>query len=154
MYTVQHFFLSFDRICSVDIKQYYEATWQMDGKTDEEQSWKNLLHYKTCREFLTTNEPCHEIIVLFDVRKLTLHTCMRSHPVGLDVWFLVGPFPYFHTSWMRIAKALARLRRLAWAGHLCDKYHNLMSWLIWCVYVCETFILILFLITSKVKNIM
>ena len=33
---------------------------------------------------------------------------------------------------VRTAKALARLRRLAWAfaGHLCDKYHNLMSWLI------------------------
>ena len=27
----------------------------------------------------------------------------------------------------------ARMRRLAWAfaGRLCDKYHNLMSWLIW-----------------------
>ena len=27
----------------------------------------------------------------------------------------------------------ARMRKLAWAfaGRLCDKYHNLMSWLIW-----------------------
>ena len=50
---------------------------------------------------------------------------------GLDVWCLVGPFVYFHTSCVRTAKALARLRSLAWAfaGRLCDKYHNLMSWL-------------------------
>ena len=36
-----------------------------------------------------------------------------SHPVGLDVWFLVGPFDYFHTSCVRKAKALARLRGCA-----------------------------------------
>ena len=34
----------------------------------------------------------------------------RSHP---DVWFLVGPFVYFHTLCMRTAKALARLRGYA-----------------------------------------
>ena len=33
--------------------------------------------------------------------------------------FLVGPFVYFHTLCERTAKA----------GRLCDKYHNLMSWL-------------------------
>ena len=38
---------------------------------------------------------------------------MRSHPVGLDVWFLVGPFIYFHTSCVSTAKVLARLRRCA-----------------------------------------
>ena len=38
---------------------------------------------------------------------------MRSHPVGLDVWFLVGPFIYFHSSCVRTAKALVRLRRCA-----------------------------------------
>ena len=31
---------------------------------------------------------------------------MPSHPVGLDVWFLVGPFLYFHNMWT--VKALAR----------------------------------------------
>ena len=53
--------------------------------------------------------------------------------VGLDVYFLVGPFVYFHTSFERTAMAeTARMRRLAWAftGRLCDKYHNLMSWLL------------------------
>ena len=50
------------------------------------------------------NEPCHEIMVLFVLHKLILQMCMRSHPVGLDAWFLVGPFVYFHTSSVRTAK--------------------------------------------------
>ena len=51
--------------------------------------------------------------------------CMRSHPVGLDVWFWVGPFAYFHASCVWTARLW-----LAWAfvSRLCDKYHNLMSW--------------------------
>ena len=53
-------------------------------------------------------EPCHEIMVLSVQRKLILQTCMHSHPVGLDVWFLVRPFVYFHISCVRTAKALAR----------------------------------------------
>ena len=53
------------------------------------------------------NEPCREIMVRFVLRKLIL---LISHvqPVGQDVWFLVGP-----SAW-------------AFAGRLCDKYHN--SW--------------------------
>ena len=35
-------------------------------------------------------------MALFVLRKLILQTRMRSHPVGLDDWFLVGPFVYFH----------------------------------------------------------
>ena len=53
-------------------------------------------------------EPSHEIMALLVLRK-PIQTRMRSHPVGLDVWFLVGPFVYFHTSCVRTAKALARL---------------------------------------------
>ena len=52
-------------------------------------------------------EPSHEIMVLFVLRKLDLQMCTCSHPVGLDVWFLVGFFVYCHTSCMRTAKALA-----------------------------------------------
>ena len=74
------------------------------------------------------NEPSHEIMALFARRKLILQTRMRSHPVGLDVWFSVGPFTYFHSSCVRTAKALARL---AYAiSRLCDKYHKLVNWLI------------------------
>ena len=56
------------------------------------------------------NEPAHEIMALFILRKFILQTRMRSHPVELNVWCLVGPFAYFHTSCVRPAKVLARLR--------------------------------------------
>ena len=49
-------------------------------------------------------EPSHEIMVLFVLRKPILQTRMRSHPVGLDVWCFIGPFVYFHTSFVRTAK--------------------------------------------------
>ena len=52
-------------------------------------------------------------MVLFVLRKLILQMHMHSHPVGLDVWFLVGPFVYFHSSCMWTVKALARLHRFA-----------------------------------------
>ena len=63
------------------------------------------------------------------LRNLILQTHMRRHTVGLDVWFSVGPFAYFHISCVRPAKT-ARMRTLAWAFtvRLCDKYHNLVSW--------------------------
>ena len=51
--------------------------------------------------------------MLWDYGTLSLQTCMLSHPVGLDVWFLVGLFIYFHTSCVRTAKARVRLRRCA-----------------------------------------
>ena len=58
-------------------------------------------------------KPCHEIMALFLLHNLIVQTRMRSHPVGLDVWFLVGAFVYFHSSCVRTAKALARLRGCA-----------------------------------------
>ena len=60
----------------------------------------------------TSFEPCHEIMALFVLRKFILPTHMRSM-VGLDIWFLLVPFVYFHTSCVRTAKALVRLRRCA-----------------------------------------
>ena len=57
--------------------------------------------------------PAHEIMALFVLRKLILRKCMHSHPMGLDVWFLVRPVVYFHTLYVQTAKALARLRRCA-----------------------------------------
>ena len=79
--------------------------------------FKILKKYRSIKETEThkcTFEPAHEIMALFVLHKLILQTRMRSHPVGLDVWFLVGPFVW------------------AFAGRLCDKYHNLISWLICC----------------------
>ena len=58
-------------------------------------------------------EPCHENMARFVLPKLILQTRMCSHPVGLDIWFLVGPFVYYDTSCVRAAKALARLRGCA-----------------------------------------
>ena len=58
-------------------------------------------------------EPSHEIMVLFVLPKLILQSRMRSHPVELDVWFLVRPFVYFHISCVRTVKALVRLRKCA-----------------------------------------
>ena len=55
-----------------------------------------------------TNESTHEILVLIALRKLNLQIHMRSHPVGLHVWFMVS-FVYFHKSCVRTAKALVRL---------------------------------------------
>ena len=59
------------------------------------------------------NEPSREIMSICVLRKLILQTCLRSHPIGLDVWVLVRPFVYFHTLCVRTAKALARLRGCA-----------------------------------------
>ena len=78
--------------------------------------------YKTCKQngkesrswsvsarFVQLFEPTHEILAFFVLRKFILQICMHSHPVGLDVWFLVRPFIYFHTSCVQTSKALARL---------------------------------------------
>ena len=43
----------------------------------------------------TTFKPAHEIMALFDFHSLILQTHMLSHPVGLDVWFLVEPIICF-----------------------------------------------------------
>ena len=83
--------------------------------------WFNVFCYSFwCRRralvwhSLEISEPAHKIMALFVLRKLILQTCMRSDPVGLDVWFLVGvwfligSFVAFHTSCVRTAKALIR----------------------------------------------
>ena len=59
------------------------------------------------------NQSPYEIMALFVLRKLILQTRMRSHPVEPEVWFLVGPFVYFHTLCVRTAMALARLHERA-----------------------------------------
>ena len=77
------------------------------------------------------------IMALFVLRKLILQTCMRSHPVWLEVCFFGRSLillPYFMCANSEGSGETARMRRLAWAfaGRLYDKYHNLMSWLNWC----------------------
>ena len=90
--------------------------------------------FMSCKLFTqigwTITEPTHEIMVLFILRKPIFQTRMRSHPMGLNVWFF-GLFPYFMSTNREGSGETARMRRLAWAfaSRLCDKYHNLMSWL-------------------------
>ena len=57
-------------------------------------------------------EPTHEILALFVLCKFILQIRMRSHPVELDVWFLVWPFVYFHSSCVRTAISTI----ISWAG--------------------------------------
>ena len=80
-------------------------------------------------------EPAHEIMALFVPPKIILQTHMRSHQVGLDVWFFCLTFrllPYFMCANSAGSDEAARARRLAWAFacRLYDKCHNLMSWLV------------------------
>ena len=69
---------------------------------------------RVCRKIVW---PSSWDMVLFILRKPILQTSMCTHPVGLDVWCLGGPFVYLHYSCMWTAKALA----WAFAGRLCDK---------------------------------
>ena len=60
----------------------------------------NMILKKNVHKFVTTgacanprtytNEPAHEIMALFVLLKL-IQPRMRSHPVGLDVWFCSDP---------------------------------------------------------------
>ena len=61
-------------------------------------------------------ESCHEIMALFVFRKLILQTRMRSRPVGGRCLIFFRLLPCCANS--------------EGSGRLCDKYHNLMSWLI------------------------
>ena len=76
-------------------------------------SWSRFSFYKDIHASKEWNEPAHEIMALFVLHKLILQMRMRNHPMGLDVWFLVGAFVYFHTPCVRTAKALGRPRGCA-----------------------------------------
>ena len=81
---------------------------RIDDRDSEVEIW---IFGKVC--YKNVNEPYHEIMVHFVLRNLILQTCMRSHPEGIDVWFLVRLFVYFHTLCVRTVKALVRLRGCA-----------------------------------------
>ena len=87
----------------------------LDSVTEGQKlDFTTLMKIAICLYWLQTeNEPAHEIMALSVLRKIILQTRMRSHSLGLDVWFLVGSFVYFQSSCVRTAKALARLRRCA-----------------------------------------
>ena len=63
-----------------------------------EASDKGVFEKQMLTDKTLSSELAHEIMALFVLSKLILQTCIRSHPVGLHVCFLVGPFVYFDTS--------------------------------------------------------
>ena len=80
-------------------------------------------------------EPSHEVMALVVLHKLILKSRMLSHPVGLDIWSFgqtLLRLPYFMFANSDCSGETARMRRLAWAfaGRLCGKCRNIMSWLI------------------------
>ena len=77
------------------------------------------------------NEPSHEIMVLFVLQKRILQTHKTTHPMGLDVWFFV----YFHTSCVRTANTLARLR-----GNAGSPVHSLVAY-VWKAETVKSYIL-------------
>ena len=142
-YLIQYISLYFQSISNNATAQLVQGSTVCEVTMQE--TWRTLYSETTLavvqRYLQVINEPAHEIMALFVLHKLILQTRMRSHPVGLDVWFFIGPFLYFHTSCVRTAKALARLRRCAgtpesslvayvistiisWAGlTVCRKYY-------------------------------
>ena len=64
------------------------------------------------------------------LRKLNLQTRMRSNPLGLHVWYFWSDpsstiIPYVCAN----TEVSGETARMLFAVRLCDKYHNLMSWL-------------------------
>ena len=81
-------------------------------------------------------EQTHGILALFIFRKFILQTRMCRHPEGARCLIFrqtLSLLPYFMCPNSEGSGKTTRMRRFAWAfaGHLCDKYHNLMSWLHW-----------------------
>ena len=61
-------------------------------------------------EIFRKNIPISYIIPYKKLASPLIPVCLKKshmsrHSVGLDIWFLVGPFVYFHTSCVRTAKA-------------------------------------------------
>ena len=86
-----------------------QLVWWLGQDVEFSCSWSLSFHLPPAIWY----EPEQEIMVLFILHKLILQMRMCSHPVGLDVWFLVGLFVNFNTSSVRTVKALARLRGCA-----------------------------------------
>ena len=107
--------LCFSFLSSLDISDLIDS-----------EKWKLLSEFWPNQLIIDYNRLSHvmRLWYFFVLRKLILQTRMPSHPVGRDVWFLVGPFVYFHTSCVWTAKAQT------FTGCLCHwLHHNLMGWL-------------------------
>ena len=76
---------------------------------------------------ITRFEPAHEIMAFSSSVNSFFKHGARCLIFGRTLY----PLPYFMCANSEGSDETARMRRLAWAfaGCLCDKYHNLMSWL-------------------------
>ena len=84
------------------------------------------------------NDRTHEILALITLRKLDLQARIHSNPLGLHIWFFGQTFrllPYVKFANSEGSGETAQMRSLTWAfaGRLCDKHHNLMTWLMFTV---------------------
>ena len=100
-------------------------------------SWdsSNILNQNIVRRCFWCCSISREILAHFVLRKLIFQTRMRIHPVGLDVWLFGRTLlllPFFIRANGEGSGETVRMHRLPWAfaGRLCDKYHNLMNWII------------------------
>ena len=91
---------------SVSTQRRLRSDW-MDVQADLSPGWAHshfvgfVMSRLKCSE--TVNESWQESMY-FSSSVNSLQTRVRSHPMGLDVWYLVGPFFYFHTSCVRTVK--------------------------------------------------
>ena len=98
-----------------------------------------LCNKDACIRFNKFESP-HEIMAHFILHKLILQTSMRSHPVGLDFWFSVRPFIYFHRSCVQTAKpslvTYVISTIISWAGSI--SFH-LIFWNTWISHIALTY---------------
>ena len=112
----------FPSINATQVYQSNEYTEVVPENVPVAQFRLSVLIWESKRLKFSLIEPAHEIITLFVLRKLILQTCMRSHPVGLDVWLFgrtLRLLPYFivceqRRLWRNCANAQARLS-LRWS---------------------------------------
>ena len=105
-------FVSSDCFVSLYIDESEDLTYNILKNTD--------INYSSVYKYII--KPTHGIMALIALRKLNLQTRMRSNPLTLHVWFWVSTSS---TSILYVCQ-----QRRLFAIRLCDKYHNLMSWLI------------------------
>ena len=108
---------------------YLVANLEDSVSRDKDHMLPFQLHIGTqtiCFPSRRPNEPCHEIMVLFVLCKLSLQTRMRSHPFGVRCQIFGRTQrlpPYFLCANSEGSGETARKRRLpgAFAGRLCGK---------------------------------
>ena len=105
-------FVSSDCFVSLYIDESEDLTYNILKNTDS--------NYSSVYKCII--KPTHGIMALIALRKLNLQTRMRSNPLTLHVWYWVSTSS---TSILYVCQ-----QRRLFVVRLCNKYHNLMCWLI------------------------